>query len=225
MKNILIYGASGHAKMVVDIIHKTKSYNIVGFIDAYKCVGTVVRDYPILGSLNNLEYLVQKFDVNGIIIAIGDNHDRKSAYHEIRSIIPKIKFVSAIHPSACIADDVKIPEGTVIMAGGIVNANAKLGKGCIINTKASLGHESYMKDFASLSSGATVGGNVKIGTCSAICLGASIINNVEIGNHTVIGAGALVVKSIGDLKQAIGVPVRVIKDRKIDSKYLMRTTA
>ena len=77
-----------------------------------------------------------------------------------------------------------------------------------------------MEDFSSLASSVTIGGNVKIGLCSAICLKAAIIQNISIGNHTVIGSGSLVLKSIGDCKQAYGSPINTIKDRKPDSKYL-----
>jgi sugar O-acyltransferase (sialic acid O-acetyltransferase NeuD family) len=222
MKKVIIYGASGHSKMIIDIIHKTKSHEIVGFMDSCKTVSAKVYGYEILGDLDNLNDLIKSHDIYGVVIGIGDNYTRYIAHQSISKITPRINFVPIIHPSAIIAEDVKVPEGSVIMAGAIINAGAKIGKSCIINTKASLGHDSNMGDFSSLASGATVGGNVTIGNCSAVCLGASIINNVAIGDHTVIGSGALVISSIGDFKQAIGVPINSIKERKIDSKYLER---
>ena len=149
-----------------------------------------------------------------------DNSIRQRAYHKIAEIAPTLKFVSVIHPSAVLANDIVIPKGVVIMPNAVVNANAKVGEFCILNTKSSLGHDSTMADFSSLASGAIVSGNVKIGLCSAICLRASIIQNVTIGNHTVIGAVSLVLKSIGDCKQAFGIPINTIKDREPDSKYL-----
>ncbi|OZV69974.1 NeuD/PglB/VioB family sugar acetyltransferase [Winogradskyella aurantia] len=222
MKKVIIYGASGHSKMIIDIIHKTKAYEIVGFMDSYKADGKRIYGYDIIGDLDNLIDLIKSYDIYGVIIGIGDNYTRKMAHEAISEIAPELNFVPIIHPSAIIADDVEVTQGTVVMAGAIINAGAKIGNFCIINTKASLGHDSEMSDYSSLASGATVGGNVSIGTCSAICLSASIINNVAIGGHTVIGSGALVISSIGDFKQAIGVPINSIKARKIDSKYLER---
>jgi sugar O-acyltransferase (sialic acid O-acetyltransferase NeuD family) len=222
MKKVIIYGASGHSKMIIDIIHKTNSYDIVGLMDLYKTDGECVYGYDIIGDLDNLNDLIHTHDIYGVVIGIGDNYTRKMAHEAISKIAPEINFVPIIHPSAIIAEDVEVTKGTVIMAGAIINAGAKIGKFCIINTKASLGHDSEMSNYSSLASGATVGGNVSIGTCSAICLSASIINNVAIGDHTVIGSGALVISSIGNFKQAIGVPINSIKERKIDSKYLER---
>lgn len=220
MKNILIYGASGHAKMIIDIIHKTKNHNIIGFIDSYKPINEIISGYKILGNLDQLPSLIQELNIEGIVIAVGDNYDRQAAYHKIKKINPQLKFPSIIHPSAIIATDVIIEEGTVIMANAIINSSSKVGKLCILNTASSLGHDSVMADFSSLASGVTVAGNVQIGSGSAICLGASIIQNVVIGNNTVIGAASLVLKSIGNLKQAFGSPINTIKDRNADSKYL-----
>jgi serine acetyltransferase len=77
-----------------------------------------------------------------------------------------------------------------------------------------------MADFSSLASGVTIGGNVKIGFCSAICIGVTVIQNITIGEHTVIGATSLVLKSIGSCKQAFRISINEIKDRKPSTKYL-----
>lgn len=220
MKNILIVGASGHSKMIIDIIHKNKNYNIIGLVDSFKKIGDIIYNYKIIGKVTDVEVLRKELDVYGVVIGIGDNITRKSIKEQIQDVSPKLEFISVIHPSAILTDDIFIPQGTTVMAGVIINADAKIGEFCILNTNSSLGHDSTMANFSSLASGSTIGGNVNIGFCSAICLKASIIHNVNIGNHTVIGAGALVLKSIGDYKQAVGVPIDKIKDRKYNSKYL-----
>lgn len=220
MKNILIYGASGHAKMIVDIIQKNTIYRMKGFIDSYKCIDEVVYGYTIIGDLDQLPKLIEKLNIEGIVIGIGENSTRLEAYHKIKKIAPHLKFVSIIHPSATIATDVAITEGTVIMANVVINANAQVGSFCILNTASTLGHDCKMDDFSSLASGVTVAGNVQIGFCTAICLGATIIQNLTIGDNTVIGAGSLVLKSIGNNKTAFGAPIHTIKDRCSSSKYL-----
>lgn len=217
MKNIVIYGASGHGKMVVDIILKNNNYNLIGFIDSYKPVNTTVYGHKVIGNLDAFSVLIKKFNIEGIVIGIGDNELRLHIYKNIIKIAPKIDFVPIIHPSAILAEDVLVPEGSVIMAGAIVNANAKIGKFCILNSKASLGHDSTMKDFSSLASGATVAGNVSIGYCSSISLSASISQGLCIGDHTIVGGCSLVLKSIGNKKLAFGVPINTIKDRTIDT--------
>lgn len=220
MRNILIYGSSGHAKMIIDIVHLNKNYNITGFIDSYKSAGEIIYGYELLGDLNMLSSLIEKHNVFGIVIAIGDNNSRKNAHKKILSINSKIKFISLVHPSAILSESVILGKGSVIMADVVINADAMIGEFCILNTKASFGHDSTMREYSSLASGVVVAGNVRIGRCSAICLGAAIIQQVSIGKHTVVGAGSLVLKSIGDYKTVWGVPINTINDRKEDSKYL-----
>lgn len=220
MKNILIYGASGHAKMIIDVIKKNKSHNIIGFVDTYKPLGYQLSGYKVIGHLEHLKQLTIDLDIDGIIIAIGDNFTRQKVVTNIKNILHQIQFVTVIHPTAVLAEDIIIEHGSVIMAKAVINSGAKVGKFCIINTASTLGHDSIMADFSSLASGVTVAGNVKIGVGSAMCLRAIIIQNIEIGNNTVIGAGSLVLKSIGDLKTAFGNPINTIKDRNKESKYL-----
>lgn len=220
MKNVLIYGASGHAKMIVDIIQKTNKYSMQGFIDSYKSVGQVVYGYGVIGNLSRLPALIKELNIEGIFIGVGDNSNRQAAYDKIKRAAPDLGFFSIIHPNATIARDVEILEGTVIMANVVINANAKVSRFCILNTASTLGHDCHMDGFSSLASGVTVAGNVKIGFCSAICLGATIIQNLSIGDQTVVGAGSLVLKSIGNNKTAFGTPIHTVKDRLSNSKYL-----
>lgn len=220
MNKILIIGASGHAKVIIDIVEKQNQYEIFGLIDSYKEKGNKVDGYEILGTEKELPEIIKKNNIYGGIIAIGDNWTRKSFFKEISSSNENFKFINAIHPSAIISDSTSISSGVTIMAGVIINSNATIGKQCIINTKSSVGHDAVIKDFSSIAPGVTIGGEVTINKCSAISLGSNIIECITIGKHTVIGAGSLVNKNIGDSKLAYGVPAKEIKNRKKDDKYL-----
>lgn len=220
MKNVLISGASDHSKMIIDALHKNNEYNIHGLIDSYKDKGESLYGYDIIGSTDDLTRIKKEYNIYGMIIGVGDNFTREELKKRIDNLSLGLEYPSVVHPSAIIAENIIIPEGSVIMAGTVINANAKVGRFCILNTLSSLGHDSVMGDFSSLASGVTIGGNVNIGFCSAICLKASIIQNINIGNNTVIGAASLVLKSIGDLKLAFGVPIKTIMDREPNSKYL-----
>ena len=108
MKNILIYGASGHSKMIVDILDKNKDYSISGYIDSYKPINEQIYGYTVLGNLSHLNDIIVKHNIEGIIIGIGDNYTRHQAYLNISKIAPDLKFINAVHPTATIASDVKI---------------------------------------------------------------------------------------------------------------------
>lgn len=221
MKNILIYGTSGHARTILDVILKKETYVIKGFVDSCKPLGEEIYGYKVIGNLKTLSSLVEKHNIKGIILAIEDNSARIKTYKIIKTINANLKFISIIHPEAIIASDVVIQQGALILAGAIINPNAKVGKFCILNANASLGHDSTMDDFSSLASSATIGGKVSIGYASAIYMSATVIQNISIGKHTVIGAAALVLKNIGDYKMAYGAPIHTIVDRNPDDKYLL----
>jgi sugar O-acyltransferase (sialic acid O-acetyltransferase NeuD family) len=220
IKNILIFGASGHAKVIIDIVEKQHVFHIVGLIDTYKKIGTKLDDYEILGTEEDLPKIVSTYKIFGGIIAIGDNFSRMKISERISEIIPDFQFVTAIHPKAIISKKVMIGDGSVIMAGAIVNSNSAIGTHAILNTKCAVDHDCKIGDFASIAPGVTLGGGVEINIGSAISLGANVIENISIGKHTVVGAGALVLKSIGAHEIAYGVPAKTIRQRKPSDKYL-----
>jgi len=219
-QNIVIVGSSGHAKVIIDIIEKEGKYNIVGLLDAFKEVGELAFGYKVLGEEKDLPKLINKYQLIGCIIAIGDNWIRNIVKNKIMEIDATFNFINTIHPSSVIARGVTVGSGTVIMAGAVINSNSKIGDFCIINTNASLDHDSNMSDFSSIAPGVTTGGNVSIGEFSAVSLGVNIIHGITIGKHSVIGTGSTVIKNINDHVVAYGTPAKTIRKRKEGDKYL-----
>ena len=220
MDNIIIIGASGHAKVIVDIIQEEGKYHIIGLLDQNIPVNERVLGYQVLGKEEDLPNLIKKHALKGIFLAIGDNFIRSKAATRIRETYPELPFIRAIHPNTSIAKDVSIGEGTVIMAGVSINPSTSIGSFCILNTNASLDHDSSMGDFSSLAPGVITGGDCEIGAYSAIGIGAIILHKIHIGEHTVIGAASLVNKPTESFVVAYGIPARVIRNRKAGDKYL-----
>ncbi len=220
MRNILIIGASGHAKTVADIVEAEGKYKIVGFIDSFRQLGESILGYRVLGTEEDLPRLSQVYSVYGGIVGIGDNFVRSEIVNKLHGIDLNFNFVSACHPSAVISKHAILEAGTVIMAGAVVNPCCWVGHHCILNTNSSLDHDSVMGNFSSFSPRVTTGGNVKIGSFSAIGIGATISHSISVGEHTVIGAGATVLHNIPAGKVAYGTPARVVRDRHPGEKYL-----
>ena len=220
MDNIVIVGSSGHAKVVVDIVRKEGKYNVAGLLDRFRNIGEETAGYPILGKEEDLPELVKAHDLKGAIVAIGDNFVRSTVVARINEICPDLPFVSAVHPSASVAMEVSIGEGTVVMAGVAVNPCCSVGRFCILNTHSSLDHDSMLEDFSSLAPGAVTGGNCRIGQYSAVGIGAVLIHGIQVGEHTVIGAGSLVVKAVESFVVTSGAPAKVVRSRKQGDKYL-----
>lgn len=224
MHNIIIIGASGHGNVILDCLEKEGKYKVIGFIDSFKKKGLSHNGYPVLGTEYDLPYIISAYNIEGGIIAIGDNWQRKLMGDRIRAISPDFNYITTVHPTAVVGRRTRIGSGSVLLAGAVVNSGSIIGKFCFLNTNSSLGHDGIIGDYSSLAPRVATGGNLILGCFSALCLGANIIENVEIGNHTVVGAGALVLNHIPSMVVAFGTPATVIRKRKVGDTYLGKSS-
>jgi sugar O-acyltransferase (sialic acid O-acetyltransferase NeuD family) len=220
MKNIILFGAGNQAHYTIDIIEKENKYNIIGVIDSVHEIGTFRFGYEVLGRVDDLISLQQKYNIEGGIISIGDNWSRYAVYNQIIKLVPDFIFVNAIHPSVIIGNTTKLGSGIVAMAGCIFNPLATIGNFTFFATGAQVEHDNVIHDFSSISAGSITGGYVILGKFSAITLGVTILDRIEIGENTVVGAGSLVTKSLPDNVLAYGAPAQIIRSRKQFEKFL-----
>lgn len=206
-REVVILGAGGHAKVIADIIEKNGDI-VIGFLDDnIEIQGKVVYGNKIvLGTTNEED--IEKYKEKHFIIAIGSNKVRK----EISKKHHELNWYTAIHPNAVVANDVEIGEGTVVMAGAIINPGSKIGSHCIINTSSSIDHDNIIENYVHISPGSHLAGTVIVKEGTWICSGVTVINNVTIAENNIIGAGATVINNIDDIGSTfIGVPTKKIK--------------
>lgn len=199
INKVLLYGASGHAKVVCSIF---ESMNII--------VNAIFDDFRSDDLLNSYKIL-RGYDSAiepdlPILISIGDNKIRKRISETVSHY-----FSTAIHSSSIIDDVSKIGTGTAIFQKATIQRDVIIGRHCIINTNASIDHDCIIDDFVHISPSATLCGNVKIGEGSHVGAGAVVIPNIKIGKWCVVGAGAVVTKNIPDYSLVLGVPGKIIK--------------
>lgn len=215
MEWIVIFGAGGHAQVIIDMIELIGEYRIAGLYDDNpNLLGKFVLGYPILGKINS-NIIIKKG-----IIGVGDNDQRAMIAEYIQQHAPDFEFISAIHPHSIIGKNVNISPGAAVMAGSVVNVNTSLGAHSIVNTMSSVDHDCVLEPFASVSPGAHLGGNVRIGERSFVGMGSIIIHNIQVGHDTVIGAGATVVNNLPENVIAYGTPAKVHRSRNSHQRYL-----
>ena len=217
-EKVIIVGTSGHSKVVCDVILAVGRFEVLGFIDDY--LSNDDSDLNILGKVEDIPEIINKYDVTNFIVAIGHNYFREKVVSRMLLQNKFIKFISSVHPSAIIGSDVVIEDGVVIMPNVVVNSNTIIGVHSILNTGSIAEHDCVLSDFSSLAPNSVISGNVSVGKGSSISVGACVINKINIGEGTIIGAGAVVVKDVGDYKLVIGVPGKSIRDRKVDEHYI-----
>lgn len=190
-----LFGASGHAKVIIDIL-ESQNVNVEGIFD----------DNPNVRNL--LSYCVNTSDIKGpMIISIGDNKVRKL----ISERFSDLRFGVAIHNSSQLSKYSNIGDGSVMMHGSIVQAGTTIGKHCIINTGASIDHDCIIEDYVHISPQVALCGNVHI--CEGTIIGANtvVLPGVKIGRWCVVGAGSVVSKNLPDFVLAVGNRCEIIK--------------
>ena len=196
MDSVYLYGAGGHAKVILDIL---KSNDIA--------VSEIFDDNSNIETFMGIS--VSHAGIHSpLIISIGNNHIRKVIAEKFDNDVFS-PFVC--DKSAIISDYVSIEKGTVVMQGVIIQSSVKIGKHCIINTGVSIDHDCTIQDYVHIAPRSTLCGNVKIGEGSFIGAGSVVIPNIEIGKWVVIGAGSVVTHDIPDNVVAYGSPCKIIK--------------
>ena len=205
---VFLFGGSGHAKVITDIIEHLNTYDLLWVVDDDPALkGRSLFGYPIIGGKNELIAEFRKNRELAGLVAIGVNSARrKVASWFVANDIPRI---SVAHPSAQISRGVKIGTGVAIMAQAVVNADTVFGDEVILNTSASVDHDCLIGAGTHIAPGARICGGVTIGEGCMIGAGAVVLPNVRIGNGTVVGAGATVVGDLPADVVVVGTPARV----------------
>lgn len=210
MDEVVIFGAGGHGRVVLDILAQAQSYQPIGFLDNNPQLhGRRIDGLPVLGGLNSAAKLFAD-GKRKAIIAIGDNGVRRNIARDVEGI--GFELVNAVHPSARLATNVTLGKGLVIAAGALVCAHVQIGDYSILNTGCIVDHESMIGMAVHICPGVRLAGHVVAESCAFVGIGATVVQNVRIGFEAIVGAGAVVVRDVEPMTTVVGVPALPIKD-------------
>lgn len=200
-----LFGASGHGKVIIDII-KSSTDNLIEAVYDDQPKTDYIADIPVFKT--NTSILNNTY--SSWIISVGNNFFRKMISEKIKG-----RFLKAIHKTAVISESSEIEEGTVVMANAVINPDTKIGKHCIINSGAIVEHDCVIGDFVHISPNVSLAGGTIIGEGTHVGIGASVIQEVKIGKWCTIGAGTVIIKDVPDGATVVGNPGKIIKIKNI----------
>lgn len=192
MKKIILIGAGGHCKSCIDVIEREKKYKIIKIFDKNKKIKKLLNYKVFLQK--NLDTSLKK---NYAFITVGQIKNSEIRYNLFKKLkkygfkIPKI-----ISPYAYVSKHAHIGEGSIVMHNAVVNAGAKIGKNCIINTSSLIEHDVIIGDHTHISTNAVINGGTKIG--SKVFFGSSSVTkqNIIIKDNILISAKKFIKKDI-----------------------------
>jgi UDP-perosamine 4-acetyltransferase len=207
--DVVIVGAGGHGKVVLDILRAMDQHRIGGFLDAdTNLAGSEISGVKVLGHVNLLPKLRQQ-KIRGAVIAIGDNRVRASYAKLV--LDAKLELINAIHPSATLSPAATLGKNVVVCAGAIVCAEAKLGDSVIANTGCIIDHECEVGEACHICPGVVLAGRVRVGAGAMLGIGAKVLPCLNIGEHATIGAGAVVTRDVPPGVTVVGVPAHPMR--------------
>ena len=214
MDKIILVGAGGHAKSVVDTLDKLGQFEIVGFVDQGEKGKIVYREYKIIGNDEDLAALYQSGIKYAFICVgfMGKSFVRNRLYGELKRIGYKLPVI--VDKTAIIAPDVQIGEGTYIGKSAVLNSAAHIGRMCIVNTSAIVEHETIVGDFSHIAVGAVLCGRAEIAENVLVGANSTVIQNIQVGMESIVGAGSVVIKDIPSGCTAVGIPAKILRDIK-----------
>jgi sugar O-acyltransferase (sialic acid O-acetyltransferase NeuD family) len=211
MADIAVYGAGGFGKEISALLQNllrsgTIGGNFIGFYD--DSAPSISLKFPYLGSYQDCNARVSDLY---LIIAVGHSVVRRSMRQKIKN--PFVKFPTIVSSNALLEDpqNIAIDEGSILCSGIILTTDISIGKFCVVNINATIGHDVTLGDYVSIMPSVNISGGVSIGEGSFIGSGATILQNITIGNNVMVGAGAVVTRNIPDGSTVVGIPARKLR--------------
>jgi sugar O-acyltransferase (sialic acid O-acetyltransferase NeuD family) len=212
MRNLLILGAGGHGRVVADAAGESKDWSDIAFLDDGYGHGEYSLPWSVIGKFADFSSVRKHY--TDAVVAIGNNELRLSLIDNLMSDSRPYVVPTIVHPKATVSRFATLGEGTVVLAGSVINAGATVGRGCIVNTSSVVEHDCVLEDGVHVSPGACIAGQVHIGKGTWIGLGSRVRERLRIGSGVVIGAGSVVVEDVDDSITVVGIPARILGNQK-----------
>jgi sugar O-acyltransferase (sialic acid O-acetyltransferase NeuD family) len=219
--DLVVVGAGGFGRETVEAVRAMNaagaSWRLLGYLDDDGALaGTCVDGIPVLGGVAELKNLPDA----SVLVCTG----RPDRYMSRPRIVETLdlsadRYATVIHPAASVSTSSRIGPGSVLLAGVVLSAAVSVGSHVAVMPHVTLTHDDVVEDFATLASGACLGGGVHIGQCAYVGSGALVREGLAVGARSLVGMGAVVTKEIPSCEVWAGIPARFLRSLDIRAEY------
>lgn len=194
LKPLILVGAGGHAKVVLDLIRALD----------LECLAVSLPEASNLSKWRGLSVICDKqlpelyspAQVD-LVLGIGfmpGTSLRQNLFEQFSQL--GYQFRTLCHPTAWISASARLGQGCQVMAGVIIQADAECADNVIINTRASIDHDTVIGAHSQIAPGAVLCGAVLVEECVFVGAAATVIQSRRIGKGAVVAAGAVVTADV-----------------------------
>jgi len=208
---MLIVGAKGHAKELLDVLEKNGLRDRLFFYDdvSEDIIGNLYGKYTIIKSTDELKNL--HIDNKQFALGIGNPFNRRKMADKFKKL--GWELISVISNNIIIGNyNIILGVGLNIMHNVFISNDVIIGEGTLLNNSSLLHHDVQIGKYCEISPRVCLTGGVLLGDFTFIGASSVIIPKIKIGKNCIIGAGSVVNKDIPDNSLAVGVPAKVIKE-------------
>lgn len=194
---MIIYGAGGHAKAVLEMAQAIGAFRIAGIVDDNPALaGASVLGVPVLGGAEVLLQLAEqgyRLAANGVGGIV--NIDVRIRIFELLAS-HGFSFPIMRHPRATVEASARLADGVQVFANAYVGSDAVLHERCMVNTSAVISHDCEIGAYSHIAPGALLAGHVHVGDGALVGMGVTTIIGMKIGAGARIGNGAVLLANV-----------------------------
>jgi len=215
--DLVLVGSGGFGRETAQAVHAANlvrpTWRLLGFIDdSVERHGSLVEGSLVLGGRE----LIETMPGAAIVVCTGRPSDYASRSRIVRGLaLPPERYATILHPSAEISQSSSIGSGSVLLAHVTLTAAVRVGVHVAIMPQVTLTHDDQVDDFATIASGALLGGGVHVQTGAYVGAGAVIGEGRTVGMYSLVGMGAVVTHDIPPREVWAGVPARFLRPADI----------
>ncbi len=209
MKRLIIIGGRNLGRELHSLSKQCQGYGKewmpYGFLDDDKSLEKKNNlPLPIISSVE--AYTPASSDV--FICALGNPRYKQKYIEEIQ--LKGGEFISLIHPSAIMHDNVDIGHGVIIQPNCLISDHVILGDFVTVQAYSTLGHDTTVKNYSHISAYSFTGGGVVLDECVLTGTRSTILPNIIVNKYSVVGACSLATKNVPAYTTVFGVPAVAI---------------